>query len=179
MDSDHILDAAGELFAEYGIAVVGMNEIARAAGCSRATLYRYFDCREALHTAYVHREARAVGAQLAGLSRRTADPRKRLLTTLTQALTLVRENPALSAWFAGTAAGAEAAVDSEVVTAMAAAFLRSAGDDDADVEDRARWLVRVIASLLLSPGRSPADERKMLEQYLIPVMVPNVGSVAR
>ena len=34
-----------------------MNEIARAAGCSRATLYRYFENREALRTAYVHREA--------------------------------------------------------------------------------------------------------------------------
>ena len=37
-------------------ATVGMNEIAKAAGCSRATLYRYFENREALHTAYVHRE---------------------------------------------------------------------------------------------------------------------------
>ena len=64
MDGDHILDAAGELFARHGIAAVGMNEIATAAGCSRATLYRYFDCREALHTAYVHREARAVSAQI-------------------------------------------------------------------------------------------------------------------
>lgn len=179
MDSDHILDAAGELFAEYGIAAVGMNEIARAAGCSRATLYRYFDCREALHTAYVHREARSVGAQLAGLSHRIADPRKRLLATVTQALSMVRDSAALSAWFAGTAAGAEAAVDSEVVTAMAAAFLRSVGGDGHDVGDHARWLVRVIASLLLSPGRDPADERKMLEQFVIPMMVPNPDRVAR
>ncbi len=179
MDSDHILDAAGELFTRHGVAAVGMNEIACAAGCSRATLYRYFDCREALHTAFVHREARLVGARLAGLSRRINDPRKRLLTTLTQALNLVRDSPALSAWFAGTAAGAEAAVDSDVVTAMAAAFLRSLGRDGADVEDRARWLVRVIASLLLSPGRSPADERKMLEQFVVPLMVPDLESVIR
>ena len=30
-----------------------LNDIARAAGCSRATLYRYFDNRDALHAAYV------------------------------------------------------------------------------------------------------------------------------
>ena len=38
-------------------ATVGMNEIAAAAGCSRATLYRYFENRDALYTAYVHRES--------------------------------------------------------------------------------------------------------------------------
>lgn len=179
MDSDHILDAAGELFARHGIAAVGMNEIARAAGCSRATLYRYFDCREALHTAYVHREARAVGVRLAGMTEKFTDPQKRLIATLTQALKLVRDSPALSAWFAGTAAGAEAAVDSDVVTAMAALFLRSLGDEDTDVDDRARWLVRVIASLLLAPGRDAEDERKMLAQFVAPLMVANLDSVAR
>ena len=54
--ADRILDAAGELFAEKEAATVGMHEIASAAGCSRATLYRYFENREALYTAYVHRE---------------------------------------------------------------------------------------------------------------------------
>ncbi|HEY4797425.1 MAG TPA: helix-turn-helix domain-containing protein, partial [Mycobacterium sp.] len=56
--ADRILDAAEELFTRDDPASVGMNEIARAAGCSRATLYRYFDNREALRTAYVHRETR-------------------------------------------------------------------------------------------------------------------------
>ena len=55
--ADRILDAAGELFAQQEAATVGMHEIASAAGCSRATLYRYFENREALHTAYVHRES--------------------------------------------------------------------------------------------------------------------------
>ena len=55
--ADRILDAAGELFAQQEAATVGMHEIASAAGCSRATLYRYFENREALYTAYVHRES--------------------------------------------------------------------------------------------------------------------------
>jgi len=40
---DRILDAAGELFAARGVSAVEMTDIARAAGCSRATLYRYFE----------------------------------------------------------------------------------------------------------------------------------------
>ena len=54
--ADRILDAAEELFTRHDPGSVGMNEIAKAAGCSRATLYRYFENREALRNAYVHRE---------------------------------------------------------------------------------------------------------------------------
>src|SRR5246127_658014 len=54
--ADRILDAAEELFTGQDPGSVGMNEIAKAAGCSRATLYRYFENREALRTAYVNRE---------------------------------------------------------------------------------------------------------------------------
>ena len=58
--ADRILDAADELFTRQDAATVGMNEIAKAAGCSRATLYRYFENRDALYTAYVHRETHRV-----------------------------------------------------------------------------------------------------------------------
>ena len=47
-----------------------MNEIARAAGCSRATLYRYFENREALRTAYVHRETHRLSRAIDGADRR-------------------------------------------------------------------------------------------------------------
>ena len=45
---ERILDAAGELFADKPAATIGMHEIASAAGCSRATLYRYFPGKQAL-----------------------------------------------------------------------------------------------------------------------------------
>ncbi len=63
--AEQILDAAGALFAEHGVAAVAMADVATAAGCSRATLYRYFDSRDALRSAYVHREARRIGAEVA------------------------------------------------------------------------------------------------------------------
>ena len=62
--AERILDAAEKLFAQQDPGSVGMNEIARAAGCSRATLYRYFESRDALHTAYVHRWANALYREL-------------------------------------------------------------------------------------------------------------------
>jgi len=52
-----LLDAAAELFADRGVAAVGMADVARAAGCSRATLYRYYANRDELRAAFVGRRA--------------------------------------------------------------------------------------------------------------------------
>lgn len=178
MEADRILDAAAELFAKHGVAAVEMKDIARAAGCSRATLYRYFDSRPALHTAFVHREARRVGEQVAQHVSGIGDPRRRLAAAIIEALRLVRESPPLAAWFTGTLAGTQAAGQSDVVNAMAAAFLVSPGDPDG-AGRRARWLVRVLTSLLVSPGRDAADERTMVADFVIPVVLPARDIVRR
>lgn len=171
---DRLLNAASALFAQRGVEAVGMNDIARAAGCSRATLYRYFPSRDALHTAYVHRHARHVNHRIAEEIAGITDPRDRLLAALTHALRLVRENPALAAWFTDTAMGAQAAEGSEVVQAMTAGFLLSIGPEDtATAERRARWLVRVLTSFLTVPGRDDDEERDMLAEFVIPRSAAN------
>lgn len=43
-----ILDAAHELMLTVGLARATTKEIARAAGCSEAALYKYFDTKEEL-----------------------------------------------------------------------------------------------------------------------------------
>ena len=173
--ADRILDAAEELFTRQDPASVGMNEIAKAAGCSRATLYRYFENREALRTAYVNRETYrlfdAIKEKISGIN----DPRERLSAGITTTLRLVRESPALSSWFATTQPpiGGELAEQSDVITALAAAFVNSLGaDDPAVIENRGRWLVRVITSLLIFPGRDVADEQAMVEEFVVPIVVP-------
>lgn len=180
--ADRILDAAEELFTRQDPSSVGMNEIARAAGCSRATLYRYFDNREALYTAYVHREANAVYRQMTESLTGIDDPHDRLVAGITRSIALVRESPALSAWFAATQPpiGGEMADRSEVITTLVAAFVTSLGPEDrAVVEHRARWLVRVITSLLIFPGRGEADEGAMIEEFVVPVVTPAAHSIER
>ena len=71
--------------------------------------------------------------------------------------------------------GAEFADRSDVITAMVSAFVVSLGipgDDAAAIDRRARWLVRVLTSLLLFPGRDADDERAMIEEFLLPTVVP-------
>ena len=173
--ADRILDAADALFAQQDAATVGMHEIAKAAGCSRATLYRYFENREALYTAYVHRESYRLFHQMTEQLSGVDEPRERLIEGMVSSLRNVRQSPALSSWFATAQRpiGAEIAEQSQVIKALTEAFLISMAPDDPEVVERkARWLVRVMTSLLVFPGHDEADERAMIEQFVVPMVVP-------
>ena len=167
-----ILDAAAELFVEKGVSSVGMGEIARAAGCSRATLYRYFADRGQLHIAFVHREAIRVGELVAAELRGIADPAERVTTAVLAAVRQVRSAPTLAAWFRDGDAGlsADLAQSSAVIEALGLSVVADAAS--------ARWLVRVIVSLLTVPGRDDADERAMVERFVVPAVSGQAATTA-
>lgn len=103
------------------------------------------------------------------------EPRQRLTASITTTLRMVRGNPALASGFAVTRPpiAGELAEHSEVITALAAAFVGSLGPEEpAGAECRARWVVRVITSLLLFPGQDEADERAMIEEFVVPIVTP-------
>jgi AcrR family transcriptional regulator len=163
--AERILDAAGELFAEHGIGEVAMGDIARAAGCSRATLYRYFADRHELHLAYVHREARRVGELVAADVRRLRNPERRLVAAVLAAVRRVRDSPSLMAWFAAGDAGATAEL------AQSSMVIESLGRTVVDEPLAARWVVRVIVSLLIAPGRDATEEQTMVERFVAPALL--------
>ncbi|OCB58120.1 TetR family transcriptional regulator [Mycobacterium vulneris] len=176
--ADHILDAADALFTKQDAATVGMHEIAAAAGCSRATLYRYFENRDALYTAYVHREARRLYEEVSEQVATVTDPAQRLIEGVITALNAVRDSPALASWFATAQRpiGGEMAEHSEVIRALVEGFVRSLAGGTGQAEDevgrRARWLVRVMVSMLVFPGTDEADERAMLAEFVAPLVIP-------
>lgn len=139
-------------------------------------MYRYFDSRDALQTAFVHREARrvfaALGDQLIGVD----DPRERLLTGVLAALRMVRQTPSLASWFTPTTrpVGGELADRSDVINALVEDFLRSLGVERTEV--RARWLVRVLISLLMFPGHDDAQERALLEEFVLPTLTTSAST---
>lgn len=166
-----ILDAAAQEFAAKGVAATSMADVARVAGYSRATLYRYFDGRQALRTAFVNREARRIAATVARDVAQVADPSERVVEAVLAAVAAVRDDDTLVAWFTEGDAGTATALarTSEVVDALAVRFV---GDpDDDEVRLRAAWLVRVIVSLLAMPGTDAADERRIVERFVAPVVV--------
>ncbi|MFC6341579.1 hypothetical protein ACFP8W_06290, partial [Nocardioides hankookensis] len=76
-----------------------------------------------------------------------------------------REAPALLAWFgsADVATTVALAQSDEVIESLG---FRAVGD-----HETAQWLVRVIVSLLIVPGRDDADEWAMVQRYVAPVIL--------
>ena len=166
---ERILDAAGRCFAERGVRGTSVADVARAAGCSRQTVYRYYADRDALRAAFVDREAQRVGGQVATEVAGVHDVRERLVAAVQAALRAVRSDPLLLAWFTGGDAGtaADVAARSPVLLPLVLPVLGDGADEDA-----ARWLVRAVLSLLTSPGRDEDDERAALERFVVPVVLP-------
>ncbi|KAA0024655.1 TetR/AcrR family transcriptional regulator [Antrihabitans cavernicola] len=176
--SERILDAAGRLFVDRGVSGTTMAVVAREAGCSRATLYRYFDGRRSLHLAYVNREARRIGLRVLAEAATITDPRERVVEAVLMAIREVRSDPNSAVWFRRGDAGvaADVADSSEVIDALGSAFLADMGAG-ADTSRQARWLVRVIVSLLTVPGIDEDDERATLEQFVVPVIQDSIEKI--
>ena len=55
-----IIEAATGVLAEYGIASARMDDIAKAAGITKVTLYSYFESKDNLYMAIIHRAFQAL-----------------------------------------------------------------------------------------------------------------------
>jgi len=170
---DELLDAAGRAFAELGVANATMIDIAGAAGCSRATLYRYFPNQEALHLAYVHRATLRIAQQLA--DQRRAGASGTLTDRILAGIAAVRADPSLAVWFEpqNMSVPIEVSQNSDLLRAMSVGLVDQSDTDSPDrseVELRGEWLLRSIVSLLAMPARDAAAERAMVESFLVPVL---------
>lgn len=73
-----ILDAAGALVAERGLASVTMSDLATSAGIGRATLYKYFSDVNAVFVAWHERSVASHLAELEAAHARSGTPAARL-----------------------------------------------------------------------------------------------------
>ncbi len=171
--ADKLLDAAGRAFAEFGVAKATMMDVARLAGCSRATLYRYFPNQDALRLAFVHRATLRIAAQMAedsrdGIGRTLAD-------RIEEGVAQVRRDPMLSIWFEpeNMAVPIMVSQSSELLQTLSAGAVDETTDspsERSDVELRGQWLLRSIISLLAMPGQDAASERAMIDRFIVPVL---------
>jgi AcrR family transcriptional regulator len=171
-----ILDGAAQAFVDLGVSGAGMSEIARYAGCSRGTLYRYFQNRHELHLAFVNDRAVRLAAELQGELQDIDDPAQQLCEYIARAVQKVRRNPAMAAWFEPSESGIAARMSrgSEVIGCLADAFvsnLQGARPDAPSSQMRARWMVRVIVSLLTMPADSEDEERHLIERFVVPTVL--------
>lgn len=174
---ERILDAVRALFIDKGVSGVGMAEVAEAAGCSRATLYRYFENRQALYVAFAGREARQLVQRVwrDRAAPANAEPGEQLLDTLTALLAEVRKTPHLAVWFEPSNAGivAQLANSPGVVDALATDFVAGfrPGLSSVAAKRVGQWVVRVMVSLLTLPGAGEDEERGMLRAFVLPFLL--------
>jgi AcrR family transcriptional regulator len=179
--------AAVALATEHGVAGVGMAEVARRAGISRATLYKYFSNVEDILASYmiseVDEEHRRLRERLAAMD----SPMARLRTVMTHLLTYFSSpdhrsastvighgqfSPAVAARVGQAMQQVHDLVSDEVVAAARQGELRS--DVDADVlAEVFQHLLTAGRSLVVS-GRATADDaaEMMWTQYVHGAAVP-------
>lgn len=86
-----ILNAAAACFARYGYAKTTLDDIGRAAGLNKASLYYYFPNKDELFIQVVLRESTEFQQELAAQVRDLADPAERLRHYLVERLRYYRQ----------------------------------------------------------------------------------------
>ncbi len=92
---ERILTATLEAASLHGIAHLSVADVAKRAGLSRQTLYKYFSSKEDLVAAAVRREAEHITGEVVAAANSHDDPRDALEAGVLTALRATREHPLL------------------------------------------------------------------------------------
>lgn len=180
-------DALLTCIARFGLSKTTLDDVAREAGCSRATLYRYFDGKGALLAHAVDAElARMTARAVAAADRESslADAVVALVTVSARELVGHRALQFLLAHepesvLGELAFGAGDRLLVRVGDAYAPAFRRFVSPDDAP--RAGDWLARILRSYVLMPKPSidltdTGAARSFLEEFVVPGLEATVRS---
>jgi AcrR family transcriptional regulator len=182
---ERLIVATQACFERYGVMKTTVEDIATAAGISRATVYRYASGRDDLILAVLMRSADQFFTRLGRrLLRPTGSMSDRIVEGILYTLDQIRTDENLRLLFAAEAVGVTGTIAgaSEALFARSADYLRpllsraqADGELRADLnaDELAEWLIRIILSLLTVQGpkpRSRKEIRTMLEHYLVPAL---------
>jgi len=92
---ERILSAALRTATVHGIARLSVGDVARTAGLSRQTVYKYFPSKDALIAAVVLNEAAELVSQVVAAADAVESPRGSLEAAILAALVVTREHPLL------------------------------------------------------------------------------------
>lgn len=154
-----IVDGALSCIARQGVARITLDDVARAAGCSRATVYRVFPGgKDAVLGAVVDTEVSRFFSALAVRMGEAADLEDVLVAGMTEAATLISRHPALGNLLAHEpelilSQLAFARMDQvlAVTCAFTTPFL-GRWLDKAEAQRVAEWAARIVVSYLLCPA---------------------------
>jgi AcrR family transcriptional regulator len=182
-----IRDAALVCIGRFGLAKTTVDDIARVAGCSRATLYRYFDGKDEIVRSAVEAERDRVVAALVDAGRAAPTLADAVVAVTVLAARELRECDALQFLLAHE----PEAVLGHLAFGPGDVLLVSVGDAVAPAFDgwlppaaAARagdWLARVLRSYALTAHppvdlTRPTSARAFLEQLVIPGLAASLAA---
>jgi len=179
---DGLLDAAGECYRRFGIRKTTVDDIAKAAGLSRATAYRTFKNRDEILVGVVAREAYQLAAEAQVYLAQFDDVGSWIVEGLVFSLREIPSRPLLAMIFnpEDTGLASRLVLLSTELSEVGAAVLRPmfepaqrAGQirETVQVEMVIEWVLRLLVSYLTTPSRLATSEdamRKMLRAMVLP-----------
>ena len=167
-----ILDAAGKAIDAKG-ADFSIADVARTLGVTRQTVYRYFPSTDALLLASAQRAATAFLDRLAEHLRGVTDPVEAVAEGIATALEWIPQDKHIGLLLMpGRASAFSQTVTSDVALQFANSILRrfdvdwvGLGFADAELDELAEHLLRIIQSFVIDPGRPPR-QGAALRDYL-------------
>lgn len=179
---ERILDAAEACLHRFGLRHLSIGEVARRAGLSRGSVYRYFPDRDALVDALLERVAeRFVAGSLPTVARRRS-----LAAQVAEAAVFIREHVDDERLTLSLAE--EDSILATLLTARSPylvvrwvefwqPFLEAAADrgeirDDLDHKAAGEWIVRLLLSLVLMPSvtvdlNDPEAVRQFVQSHIV------------
>jgi AcrR family transcriptional regulator len=181
-----LLAAAEECFERFGIAKTTMEDVAKAGGVSRATVYRYFADRDALVLASVTRRARLNIPRAQALIKEHPTFAEQLVEGLAFNVDRGHRDPVVQLLVTGDQPGLAARVlGGEGVShqltyelwepVLAAAQRTGEMRADLDLHETATWLAR-ITLMMVSQEQSTRltgeELRRQLRTFVLPAFLP-------
>ena len=187
---DRILDATLACVARYGVAKTTLDDVAREAGCARATVYRYFAGKRQLLLAAVEREGTRIVAAVDAAAADAVTLEDALVAMGTTAARELTGNAALQFTLAHepevvlpnvTFEGGDRFL-ADVARALTPTFARFVPVDRA--ERAAEWCTRVLLAYLGADdapiSMTDADQvRELVHDFVVPGLTVTVSHSSR
>src|SRR3954468_873244 len=183
-----VLDAALTCIGRVGVAKTTLDDVAREAGCARATLYRYFPGKQQLLGALVAREAASLRRQVLAAADGAGSLGEAVTIVITTAASTLQQHAAL---------GFVAAYEPEIVLpylaferesallAVTAELVAPAFEPFLPIDratQLAEWVARITLSYLMCPSEhvdvnDGVQVRALVDDFVLPGFLRPAGAL--
>lgn len=164
--AERIYDAATDLIAHDGLSSLDIDKLATQVHCSRATIYRYVggkgEIRDVVLSRAATRITASVSAAVDGMN-----GRERIVAAILLSVQKIRADPLGHLMTSAIRGGTQEVAwlsESPMLAEFATALAGLAGGDPL----AAKWVVRIVLSLMFWPAEDDETERRLVENFVAP-----------